>query len=170
MKKRQQIKVKRKRRGAPKVARSRHLSSGGKDAKIRLLEQKLTEALEQQTATADVLKVISAVRQAIWSRCSKPSLENATRLCEAKFGDLFRFDGNIFQFAARVGTPAALVDFQRQRGPFRPILGGGMDRMLRAKQVIHTGDHAAEQFRPRRRGLVERDRTVWRANAQRRAI
>jgi two-component system NtrC family sensor kinase len=70
-------------------------------------------------------------------------LENATHLCAAKFGDIFRFDGNAFHFAARVNTPPELADFQRHRGPFLPF-EGGMDRMMRTKQVIQVADNAAE--------------------------
>jgi GAF domain-containing protein len=149
-----------KRRGATKVARGRRSLVGGKDKRIALLTRERDEAREQQTATAEVLKVISSspgdlepVFQAI--------LENATRLCEAEFGDIFRFDGNAFQFAARVGTPAALADFQRQRGPFRPILGGGMDRMMRAKQVVHTGDNAADAIPTPAARLGGARSTIW---------
>src|SRR5262249_39190653 len=71
-------------------------------------------------------------------------LEKATRLCEAKFGDIFRFDGRVFHFVATVDTPAQLTSFHKQRGPFLPAEGGGMDRMMRSKQPVHIVDNAAE--------------------------
>src|SRR5262249_38284283 len=78
----------------------------------RLLNE-LRESLEQQTATSEILRVISSspgelapVFQAI--------LEKATRLCEAKFGDIFRFDGRVFHFVATVDTPAQLTSFHKQ--------------------------------------------------------
>jgi class 3 adenylate cyclase/putative methionine-R-sulfoxide reductase with GAF domain len=71
-------------------------------------------------------------------------LEKATRICEAKFGPLFRFDGGAFQMMANVGTPPELSDFLRQRGPFQPTAGSHLDRLTRTKQVSHTADYAAE--------------------------
>ena len=50
-------------------------------------------------------------------------LEKATRICEAKFGVLHRFDGETFHLAAEVGSPPEYAEFQRQRGPFQPIQG-----------------------------------------------
>ena len=103
----------------------------------------LRESLQQQTATSEVLQVISSspgelepVFQAI--------LENAVRICEAKFGTLFRYDGKDFHRAGGIGTPAALVEFQKQRGPFRPESAGVLARVLRTKQVAHSADSAAE--------------------------
>ena len=108
----------------------------------RLLNE-LRESLQQQTATSEVLSVISSspgelepVFQAV--------LENAVRICEAKFGVLLRFDGDAFHYAAEVGTPPEYAQFHRRRGPFRPISGSQGDRVLRSKQVIHTADYAAE--------------------------
>jgi len=71
-------------------------------------------------------------------------LENATRICQAKFGALFRFDGEHLHLAAEVGTPPEYAQFHRRRGPFKPIAGSQGDRVLRSKQVIHTADYAAE--------------------------
>ena len=107
----------------------------------RLLNE-LRESLQQQTATADVLKVISSTPGDL-EPVFQALLENATRICEAKFGVLMRFDGEAFRVAAHLGTPAALVEFM-QRGPFRPPPGSHLDRIMRTKQVSHTADYAAE--------------------------
>jgi len=109
----------------------------------RLLNE-LRESLQQQTATADVLKVISTSPGEL-QPVFQAMLENAVRICEAKFGELFRFDGQAFHFAAEVCTPAELVEYQRQRGPFQPEPGGThLNRVIRTKQVSHIADIAAE--------------------------
>ena len=108
----------------------------------RLLNE-LRESLEQQTATADVLRVISSSPGEL-EPVFQAMLENATRICEAKFGSLFRFDGEAFHFAAEVGMPLEYVEFQKRRGPFEPLPGGGFDRVMRTKQVSHTADAAAD--------------------------
>jgi signal transduction histidine kinase len=105
--------------------------------------KQLVDALEQQTATSEVLRVISSSSGDL-EPVFEALLRNATRLCEGRFGDIFRFDGNLFYFAARVDTPLELAEFQKRRGPFLPVEGGGMDRMMRTKQVIRTADSAAE--------------------------
>ena len=71
-------------------------------------------------------------------------LANATRICEAKFGTLFRYDGKLAYRVASVGTPAALVEFQKQRGPFTPDPHGYFGRCLRTKAVVHAADELAE--------------------------
>ena len=87
----------------------------------RLLNE-LRESLQQQTATADVLKVISSSPGQL-EPVFQAMLENATRICEAKFGTLFGFDGKAFHRAAGIGAPPALDDFQKQLGPFLPESG-----------------------------------------------
>src|SRR5262245_33036774 len=101
--------------------------------------------LEQQTATADVLHVISSsvgqlqpVFQAI--------LENATRICEAKFGTLFLCDGDALRFAAEVGTPPELAEFNKRQEAVVPTPGSLLERVLRTKQIGHTADAAADPF------------------------
>ena len=111
----------------------------------RLLSE-LRESLQQQTATADVLKVISSSPGEL-EPVFQAMLENATRICDAKFGLLLRFDGQAFQFAAEVGTPPALAEFVRDRGSFQPIAGSHLDHVMRTKQVSHTVDYAAEGVR-----------------------
>ena len=108
----------------------------------RLLNE-LRESLEQQTATADVLRVISSTPGEL-EPVFKAMLENAVRICDAKFGTLFRFDGESADRVASVGTPATLVDFQLQRGPFRPDDAGNFARCLKTKTVVHVADELAE--------------------------
>ena len=105
----------------------------------------LAEALEQQAATAEVLRVISNSPGEL-GPVLNAMLENAVRICEAKFATLFRYDGQFFHRLASIGTPAELVEFQEQRGPFRPESEPGnlTERVWRTKQVAHTADYAAE--------------------------
>ena len=109
----------------------------------RLLNE-LRKSLQQQTATADVLRIISSSPGQL-APVFDAMLENATRICGAGFGTMFQFDGKLFDFAANYGTPPALVEFQKRRGPFLPEPGGVLDRVLRTKQVAHCVDWAAEQ-------------------------
>ena len=103
----------------------------------------LGEALEQQTATADVLRVISSSPGDL-EPIFQAMLEKAVSICDAQFGTLFRFDGSAFHLAARVNTPAALAEFQKQRGPFLPPSGSNLDRMMKTKQLQHSADDTAE--------------------------
>ena len=108
----------------------------------RLLNE-LRQSLEQQTATADVLRVISSSPGEL-EPVFQAMLENATRICEAKFGILHRFDGKTLHMAAEVGTPADYAEFLRQRGPFQPRSGSLVDRVLRTRKVSHTADDATD--------------------------
>jgi signal transduction histidine kinase len=108
----------------------------------RLLNE-LRQSLQQQTATADVLKVISSSPGKL-EPVFQAMLENATRICEAKFGTLFRFDGDAYHLAGQFGTPPELAEFQRQRGPFQAPPGGHLEQITRTKQVRHTADEAAD--------------------------
>jgi GAF domain-containing protein len=110
---------------------------------LRQRTDDLSEALEQQTATSEILRVISSSPGEL-EPVFQAMLENATRICEAKFGALFRFDGEVLHLAAEVGTPPEYAQFHSRRGPFKPMPGSQGDRVLRSKQVIHTADYAAE--------------------------
>jgi signal transduction histidine kinase len=108
----------------------------------RLLNE-LRQSLEQQTATSEVLSVISSSPGEL-EPVFQAMLENAVRICEAKFGALYRIDGEKFHFAAEVGTPLEFVEHQRRRGPFQPSPGSQLERVLRTRQVSHTDDATVE--------------------------
>jgi GAF domain-containing protein len=108
----------------------------------RLLHE-LRQSLEQQTATSEVLRVISSSPGDL-EPVFETIVENATRICEASFGSLFRFDGKVFYLVAEVGTPQELIEAQRQGLLTGPTPGGLFDRAMRTKQVIHTADATKE--------------------------
>jgi signal transduction histidine kinase/integral membrane sensor domain MASE1/CheY-like chemotaxis protein len=100
------------------------------------------EALEQQKATSEVLRVISSSPGEL-QPVFRAILENAVRICEAKFGVLFLHEDGTFNPTAMLGVPPALGEFLIQRGAFRPGPGTTNGRLLRTKQVSHT-DAGAE--------------------------
>jgi GAF domain-containing protein len=110
---------------------------------LRQRTDDLSASLEQQIATSEVLQVISSSPGEL-EPVFRAMLENAVRICDAKFGTLFRYDGEVLHLAAGTGTPPALAEFQRRRGSFRPEAGSLHHRVLQTKQVAHSTDYAAE--------------------------
>ena len=105
-------------------------------------DEALREALEQQTATAEVLQVINSspgdlvpVFDAI--------LEKALGLCEAKFGNITTYDGEAFHFAAAAGYPEFAEFLSREAVRPSPVTGWG--RIAAGEQFVHIVDLAAEQ-------------------------
>ena len=105
--------------------------------------RELSESLEQQTATSEVLQVISSSPGEL-EPVFQAMLENATRICEAKFGVLHHYHDGAFQPAAILNAPPAYAEFVWSRGQFLPEAGNALDRLLQTKSVIHTVDQAAE--------------------------
>jgi GAF domain-containing protein len=103
----------------------------------------LSESLEQQTATSEVLGVISSSPGEL-KPVFEAMLENAVRICEAKFGVLFLFDGDTFQAAAWRDVPPAYEESLRQRGSFRPDVDAPLGRLLRTGKLVHTADELAQ--------------------------
>jgi GAF domain-containing protein len=110
---------------------------------VSALTRELAEAREQQTATADVLKVISSSPGEL-EPVFQTMLENAVRICEAKFGMLYRYDGTFFHAVALFGVPPAYADYLRHK-PIRPSLQNGLGRAVQTKQPIHIPDITAEK-------------------------
>ena len=103
----------------------------------------LTEALEQQTATSEVLQVISGSPgdlQPVFAAM----LDNAARICDANFGNIFRWDGDALWLVATHNTPPAFAE-HRRRVPFRPSQGNPIGDMLSANAAIHVADLAADE-------------------------
>jgi GAF domain-containing protein len=106
----------------------------------RLLNE-LRESLQQQTATADVLKVISGSPGEL-GPVFQAMLENATRICEAKFGNLYLYEDGALRIVASHNVPPAFAE-ARRRSPFHPPAGGAFDQAIRTKQTAHLFDLAA---------------------------
>ena len=79
----------------------------------------LTEALEQQTATSNVLQIISSSPGNL-EPVFATMLENAVHLCDAKFGSINRWDGEALHLVATYNVPPDFAEF-RKRTPFRPV-------------------------------------------------
>jgi two-component system, NtrC family, sensor kinase len=110
---------------------------------VQARTEDLAEALEQQTATSEVLKVISSSPGEL-APVFNAMLENAVSICDAKFGNLFLIDSDGARWEAGVRTPPKLAKYFTQSRSFLPTPGAHIDRVMRTKQVSHTADDAAE--------------------------
>jgi len=110
---------------------------------VAQLTRERDEALEREKATAEVLRVISSSPGDL-EPVFRAILQNATRICEAKFGMLFLFKGEVCELAAEVGTSSEFSEFARRRWPGSPTPGTHLYRAAQTKQVSHTADYAAE--------------------------
>jgi GAF domain-containing protein len=133
-----------KHRNAPKTTRQRGVSIAGQETVVARLTRERDEALLRETANSEILSLISKSPGDL-ELVFRTILEDATRICNANFGTLFRFDGESFYPVAQFNTPTALLEAQTRRGPpFKPRPGTAFDRVMRTKQVIHSADDAAE--------------------------
>ena len=116
---------------------------------VRLFEaeqkrtRELSEALEQQTATSEVLKVISSSPSDL-RPVFQSMLDNSVRICEAKFGQMFLCEDDKVRVVAYLDVPAALVQWDEEQGAFQPSFEGGLMRAIRTKNVIHIDDFMSE--------------------------
>ncbi len=98
----------------------------------------LAEALEQQTATAEVLQVISKSSGGL-EPVFQAMLANAVRICEAKIGTLYIREGDGFRTVAAHNAPPAYVE-ARTRELIRPPPDATLGRVAATKQVVHIAD------------------------------
>jgi GAF domain-containing protein len=95
------------------------------------------EALEQQTATAEVLQVINSSPGDL-TPVFDAIVEKAMKLCDAAFGTLRTFDGELFHPVAMLGSDPEQAEFVRQRGPIRPT--GPFAQIAQGEHVVHILD------------------------------
>ena len=110
---------------------------------MRRLLNELRKSLQQQTATADVLKVISS-SPGDMKPVFEAMLTNALRICEAKFGHLLLFDGECFHAAHLHDVPAAYREYWQKHGPIRPNPNTALGRIVCDKQMFHIPDLKAD--------------------------
>jgi two-component system, NtrC family, sensor kinase len=133
-----------KRRRAPKSAPAANSPPRGAPTDVARLMHELDEAIERQAATSEVLEIISTSPSNLKS-VFKAILENATRICEAKFGVLNLHENGALRMGAMHNVPPAFAEWlQAQLGAYQPIPGSPPDRVMRTKQVSHTVDNAGE--------------------------
>jgi signal transduction histidine kinase len=108
------------------------------DRRVEALARELDEALEQQMATSEVLRVISGSPGEL-ELVFQTMLVNATRICHANFGALFRFEDGAARAAAMLGVPPAFAEFW-QRGPYRPGPQTALGRVMQTRQTVHIAD------------------------------
>ena len=103
--------------------------------------RELSESLDQQTATSEVLRVISSSPGEL-EPVFKAMLENATRICEAKFGILHFYESGGFRIGSTHNLPAALASAIAQRGPLlHPSPLHPLARVVASKQLVHIRDY-----------------------------
>jgi GAF domain-containing protein len=110
---------------------------------LRQRTDDLSESLEQQTATSEVLRVISSSRGEL-GIVFQTLLENATRICEAAFGSMLQLDGDMFRRVALHNAPVAFAEFHERAPLVDPRTVSDLKRVVETKQVVHVADTAAE--------------------------
>src|SRR5262249_6972139 len=101
----------------------------------RLLNE-LRESLQQQTATADVLRVISSSPGEL-EPVFQEMLENATRICEASFGSMALREGDGFRRVALYNAPLEFAEFNEREPYIAPGVSSTLDQLMRTKQLVH---------------------------------
>ncbi len=112
------------------------------EQKVEARTRELSEALEQQTATSEVLRVMSSSPND-FAPVFNAMLAKATQLCEAQTGVLFLYDGRSFDLVAERGADPRWLEFA-SRG-IRPTSESGLGRMMRELRPVHVPDVLGEE-------------------------
>src|SRR5262249_33606847 len=126
------------------------------EKKLAARERELSEAIEQQAATSEVLRLVASSPREL-DLVLRAILEKATKICEANFGHLFRFADDAYHLAAEIGTPPALAEFYKRRGSFQPTPGLQLDRVARRGRCARLWTTLLNLFPVRPAGLQGRD-------------
>ena len=118
-------------------------SYAGLEQKVELRTHELSESLAQQTATSQVLQVISSSPGEL-----KPvfdtMLDNATRICEAAFASMLLREGDAFRRVAIHNAPPAYLEFNERSPILSPQAASSLQRFVETKTVLHISDMVAE--------------------------
>jgi signal transduction histidine kinase len=111
---------------------------------VRKRTDDLSEALDQQTATSEVLKVISSSPGDL-QPVFQAMLENATRICEASFGNMLLYENGLFRRVALHNTPSAYAEFNRKNPLLDPKKVPILGRLVQTKQAVQVADIAVTE-------------------------
>ena len=123
-----------------------HRAKPNKTKGAALLQEKnraLTEALDQQTATVDILRVISRSPtdvQPVFDMIA----ESAARLCEAQYCFVYRFEGQLLHFVAHHGLTAEVLEINRRAYPAPPSRMSVAARAVLERSVVQIPDVNAD--------------------------
>jgi len=112
------------------------------ESKVDARTHDLAEALEFQTASAEVLRTVASSPDNLQS-VFESMLEKATELCDAQFGALYLYDGSAFTVAATKNLPSAYADFLRGR-PLSTQDSSAFRRLVATKAPLHVADMIEE--------------------------
>ena len=150
MKKRDHETTKLKRREKPAAPRRRGPTAADlqkqldqRTRELAEMQEDLAEALERQAANSEVLRVIGSSSGEL-EPVFKTILENAVRVCGAKFGNLWLRDGDNFRIASTHGAPSAYRDFLRREPVVRADPQLAMVQAVQSKQVVQVPDLAGQ--------------------------
>jgi len=104
----------------------------------------LIESLEQQTATADILRVISSSPTDV-QPVFQSIAESAVRLSGGLFGSVYRFDGELIHMVAHHNYPSAALEFSERIFPMRPSRQAFTGRAILERAVVNVGDVSQDQ-------------------------
>src|SRR5580704_13977738 len=129
------------RRNGPAAAHRRGAASARQKAEVARLRRELNEALQLQAATAEVLHIISSSPGDLQPAFGK-MLAHAARICDARYGNVFRLQGDALHLVASHNTPPALVEARRvvRLNPKLPF-----GRMVATKAAVQVADITAEE-------------------------
>jgi two-component system, NtrC family, sensor kinase len=143
-----------KRNTAPAAARPTTPTTADLQEQVSALTRELAETREQQTATSEVLQIISSSPGELVP-AFKAMLANAVRLFDAKFGALFLREGDAVRAVATHDMPPAYAEAFHRRGLFRPATGTPLWDVIRTKQVQEADLAATQAYTERHPAVVD---------------
>jgi GAF domain-containing protein len=139
-----------------KAARHSSSSLADQETEVARFRRERDEALERETATSQVLRLISKSPGNL-ELVFRSIVENATRICEAKFGVLTLSEGDAFRHVAIHNAPEAYIELRKREPLIRAIPGTALAHAVgtkRASQTVDVAKHQAYQANPRLRSFA----------------